>query len=94
MWQAFRQNDPFDVFRTVLFVAVSAYYLAVTVATVVQMTVLLSGNEPHKRMLRSYMAYALLSFRIRPLLGEIVPILFWILALVLLWYGHQVLDVS
>lgn len=81
-------SDPFDVFRTALFVAVTLYYVVVTAAGAWQVARLLMGNDPRKRLLRTYLSYQLVSVRIRPLAGELVQIGVWTLVLIGLWWLH------
>jgi hypothetical protein len=80
--------DPFRIFRTTLFIALAVYTLLTTASTIWQVTIVLRGSDPDKRLLRTYLAYQLLSFRLRPLAGELVQIMFWITALLGLWWLH------
>ena len=80
--------DPFRIFRTTLFIALAIYTVLTTAGTIWQVTVVLRGSDPDKRLLRTYLAYQLLSFRLRPLANELAQIVFWIAALVGLWWLH------
>ncbi|MCK4342184.1 MAG: hypothetical protein KAY37_10740 [Phycisphaerae bacterium] len=80
--------EPFYVFRTTLFIALAAYYAVSISSAAWRVGVLLHGDDPRKRLLRLYFSYQLLSFRARPLSGELLQIAFWVTILVLLWWLH------
>lgn len=82
--------DPFLVFSTALYIGVTVYYAVMITLAGWQFGQLLAGNDPRKRLLRTYIAYQLLSFRFRPLLSELLQVLFWSVVLVLLWWLHPV----
>lgn len=81
-------DDPFDIFRTTLFLALTAYYALTTAMTVWHLAVLLGGSDPRKRILRVYLSYQLVSFRIRPLVSELIQIAILTLILLVLWQLH------
>lgn len=80
--------DPFYTFRTVLFVALAIYTVVTTAATGWRVLVLLSGSDPRKRLLRAYLSYQLVSFRLRPLAGELLQLAFWCTILGSIWWLH------
>lgn len=80
--------DPFATFRTTLFIALAVYTVVTTATTVWRVTVLLRGNDPRKRLLREYLSYQLVSFRLQPLAGELLQMAFWCTILLLLWWLH------
>ncbi len=86
-----KHPDPFAVYRTALFVALSAYYLVTTAGAAWQVAVLLRGREPHKSLLRLYLSYQLLSVRLRPLRGELLQIAFWGTMLAVMYWLHELL---
>ena len=82
------RTDPFAVYRTTLFVALAVYTVLTTAGTAWRVTVLLRGNDPQRRLLRAYLSYQLVSFRLRPLAGELLQIAFWCTILLCLWWLH------
>jgi hypothetical protein len=64
--------DPFLIFRTCIFVAVGVYTGLTMLGTIFKMVQILSGTDPRKRLLRTYLSYQLLAIRIRPLAASIV----------------------
>lgn len=83
--------DPFAVFRNVLFVALAIYTVLALASTLRQAIHLLAGDAAHQRLLRAYLGYQLVSFRLRPVAGELVQIGLLGLLLVGLWQLHTVL---
>lgn len=83
--------DPFGIFRTTLFVALVVYTLVTMGATAWYTIALLAGRDPRKRLLRVYVSYQLLSFRARPLAGELVQLVLWTGVLVAIWWLHRAL---
>lgn len=83
--------DPFAVFRNVLFVALAIYTVLALASTLRQAIHLLAGDAAHQRLLRAYLGYQLVSFRLRPVAGELVQIGLLGLLLAGLWYLHTVL---
>lgn len=81
-------DDPFILFRSLLFVALAAYFVITTTATVVRVTAVLAGSDPRKRLLRAYLSYQLASIRLGPLADELLQIAFWVTILVVLWWLH------
>jgi hypothetical protein len=82
-------DEPFYWFRTALFVGLAAYYVLTLAGTVWHVAVLLYGSDPHRRLLRLYLSYQLLSFRLRPLASELLQIVLWSAILVLIWWLHS-----
>ncbi|MGD8451845.1 MAG: hypothetical protein PVJ57_08505 [Phycisphaerae bacterium] len=80
--------DPFAIFRNVLFVAVAVYTLVTMAGTVTRVVVILSGHDPHKKLLRACVSYQLVTIRIRPLVGELLEIALWLAVLVGIWQLH------
>lgn len=81
-------DDPFTLYRSVLFVALAAYYAITMGVAAWHVAVLLQGSDPRKRLLRAYLSYQAVSFRVRPLRSELLQILFWCTILALLWWLH------
>lgn len=81
-------NEPFIVYRQVLFIALAVYYGVTTVVTGWQVAALLRGHEPQKRLLRVYLSYQLLTLRLRPSWRELVQIGGWTVILLVLWWLH------
>jgi hypothetical protein len=82
--------DPFTVFRTALFAGVAAYTLLTAASTIWRVAVVLRGNDPRARLLRTYLSYQLVSVRLRPLAGELLEVTSWLAVLLgLCWlHGH------
>jgi hypothetical protein len=80
--------DPFLIYRTTLFIALAAYYVVTTAGGVWRVVALLRGNDPRKRLLRTYLSYQLVSFRFRPLAGELLQIAFWCTILLVIYWLH------
>jgi hypothetical protein len=83
--------DPFIVFRTTLFAALLVYTCLALASTAWRTVVLLRGDDPRRHLLRAYLGYQLVSFRLRPLAGELAQIAFWLAALLTLWWLHRLL---
>ncbi len=83
--------DAFQVFRTMLFVAVTVYTVIVTVESAVRVAALLAGRDPKRRLLRAYVGYNLVTFRVAPLAGELLQIAFWATILLVFWWLHTLL---
>jgi hypothetical protein len=83
--------DAFYLFRTTLFIAVSVFTVVTFAETVIGLGRLLGGAEPHRQMLRKYLAYQVLSVRLAPLKGELALLGLWSLILLLLWFLHRLL---
>ena len=86
------ESDPFSVFRTTLFVALAVYTGLSTAGTIWHVVGVLRGHEPEKRLLRTYLGYQLVSFRVRPLAGELLQIACWIAVLFGLWWLHLLIE--
>ena len=81
--------DAFYLFRNLLFVALTVYTVITMAHTAWQVGRLLHGDDPRRRLLRVYLSYQLLSFRVQPLWGELLQIAFWCTILAWLWWLHQ-----
>lgn len=82
-------TDPFLVFRTTLFVGVAVYTVLTTTGTIWRLVAVLRGDDPRKRLLRTYLGYQLATVRLRPLSGELVQLGIWVFVLAVLWYLHR-----
>lgn len=80
--------DPFTVFRTALFVALTLYYAITMGVMCFQGVRLLLGHDPRTRLVRAYLSYQLLTVRVRPLASELFQILVWTAVLFLLYGMH------
>lgn len=80
--------EPFYVFRTALFVALTAYTIVTMAGTAWHLARVLRGSDPRRRLLRVYLSYQLLSFRLKPLRTELLQIGFWFIVLMAIWYAH------
>ena len=80
--------DLFTFYRTTLFVFLGTYTLLLTISSVWQLVRLLAGPERHKEFLRTYVAYQLLTMRVRPVRGELLQIALLVAALGILAYLH------
>ncbi len=80
--------EPFYLFRTSLFVAVSVYTGLSLFSSITRVVGILRGTDPRTRLLRAIVAYELLSFRLRPLTGELLGISLWFAALLFVWWLH------
>lgn len=80
--------DPFDLFRTLLFIVLTAYYVVVTAWTAWWLVDLLRGDDPQRRMIRNIITYQLVTFRVRPLAGELIQIGILAVLLLLLYWMH------
>lgn len=81
-------DDPFVVYRTTLFIALTAYYVLTTTVAAVRVAELLRGTDPRRRLLRVYLSYQLATIRVRPLASELIQILLLSGLLVLIWQLH------
>jgi hypothetical protein len=80
--------DSFELFRTTLFVALSVYTVATMALTSWHVARLLQGADPRRRLLRTYLGYVLVSFRVTPLRSELIQIALWTTMLLILWWLH------
>jgi hypothetical protein len=80
--------DPFNVFRTAVFVGVTTYTVLALAGTMMRLAAILRGSDPEKRLLRAVLSYELVSMRLRPLLGELWQLAFWSAALLGIWWLH------
>jgi hypothetical protein len=85
------EDEPFIVFRSALFAALTIYYTVMVLATGLMMLRWLRGEDPYRRLLRTYVSYSMCSIRLRPLAGELLEIAFWTTILVVIWWLHQVI---
>jgi hypothetical protein len=81
--------DVFIFYRTALLFFLGTYTLLLTTTTVVRLVGVLSGTHRSKELLRLYVAYQLLSVRLRPLAGELFQISLWLAALLVIWRLHK-----
>ncbi|MBN2446740.1 MAG: hypothetical protein JXO22_08440 [Phycisphaerae bacterium] len=81
--------DLFTFYRMCLFVFLTIYAVLATAGTVVRLARLLRGRDPHRRMLRLYLSYQVVTFNPRPLAGELLQIGAWSIILVVLWQLHS-----
>ncbi len=86
-----RDLDAFLLFRTVLFIGVTVYTVIATLESLVRTLALLAGRDPKRRLLRAYVGYNLISFRLQPLTGELLQIGLWTTILLVLWWLHTLL---
>ncbi len=84
MWKV----DLFYIYRDSLTVFVSLYYALTITAGAWQVARVLRGNDARRRMLRMYLSYQFLTIRVRPLAGELLQILAWLLILIGVWRLH------
>ncbi len=83
--------DAFLLFRTLLFIGVTVYTVIATLESLVRTLALLAGRDPKRRLLRAYVGYNLISFRLQPLTGELLQIALWTTILLVLWWLHTLL---
>lgn len=81
--------DPFELFRTTLFIAVTLYTLAGVPMTVMIVRKVLRGAAMPQQMLRAYVIWLLLTVRWRPLRGELIQIALWGGVVLMLWQCHR-----
>lgn len=81
-------DEPFYWFRTAVFVGLATYYVLSVAGTIWRVAALLHGDDPRNRLLRLYLSYQLLSFRFRPLTGELLQIGLWSAILLYVWWLH------
>ncbi len=81
-------SDPFYVFRTLLGVFLTIYFVLWMTTFVWRLAGVLSGDDPRKKLLRTYLQYQLVSIRLRPLAGELFEIAIWLAMLAGLWWLH------
>lgn len=83
--------DAFYLFRTTLFIAVTAFTVVTFVETLIGVLRILRGHEPHWKMLRTYLAYQVLSIRVAPLRRELTLLGAWSAVLLAIWWLHSLL---
>ncbi|MBW7904155.1 MAG: hypothetical protein LC135_13545 [Phycisphaerae bacterium] len=82
-------TDPFILFRGLLVTLLTVYATLALVTGAVQFWRLISGEDRHKRLLRTYLGYQLLSLRLRPVAGELTQIAAWTILLIIVWRLHH-----
>ncbi len=82
-------DEPFLVFTQTLFIALTLYLIVSTFVTVRYLWGIFSGDDPARRLLRAYLSYQLLTFRVRPLLGELGQIAWWSLVLLGIYWCNE-----
>ncbi len=85
----FVPDDPFLWYRTALFVVLAGYFVVTGVYTGLRLVALLGGSDPRKRLLRVVISYQLISFRVRPLAGELIQIVVWGTIAGWIWWLHR-----
>lgn len=84
--------DPFNAFRTAIFVGVGAYTLASLTGTAVHVAAFLRRDDAATRFVRRYLSYQLVTIRLRPLAGELIQIALLAAGLAAIWWAHRALD--
>jgi hypothetical protein len=84
--------DPFLMFRTLVFVFLSVYFLLSLWYGASRLLDLLRGDDPSKRMLRTYLGYQIVSIRLRRLSGELFQIALLLATLAVIAWAHRLLD--
>lgn len=80
--------DLFHFYRATVFVFLATYSILMLISGVWKLTRLFAGADPHKQMLRDYVAYQLLSARTRTVRGDLIEIAALAAALVGIWRLH------
>jgi hypothetical protein len=83
--------DPFAVFRTSLLVGLLAYHVVTMASSLARAAAALRGTDPHKRLLRAYIHYYLVSIRLRPLAGELLELAVWGAILLFIWWLYTLI---
>lgn len=86
--------DPFVFYRTALFVGLAIWTTGTMMLSALYWWRWFQGETREKRLARAYAQQLLVSARVKPLMGELVQIVFWTVLLVLLWYAHTLLGGS
>lgn len=84
-------TDYFGVYCLTLYAGIIVYTVVSLGLTAVQTAALLRGDEPRRRLLRTYLLYLLVSVRLRPLACELAQIVLLTAALAGLWWLHGAL---
>ncbi|TWT45085.1 hypothetical protein RAS1_15060 [Phycisphaerae bacterium RAS1] len=80
--------DLFILFRTVIFAVVAAQLFSSITAWSLSLARALRGEDPHRRLLRVYLSYHLVTVRSAPLVRELWQIALCIAFLITLWALH------
>lgn len=81
--------DLFELFRTMLFVAVGIYTTLVTLAAFQALSRMLAPVDPQRRLLRRYLTYHLLAIRWHRQRAELLQIGALLAALGFLGWAHR-----
>lgn len=81
-------DDPFLLFRTGLFFALTVYYVLIMTSGALRVARLLAGHDPRTRLLRTYVMYQVVSVRLTPVRGELLQCGLWTAVLLALWWLH------
>src|SRR5262245_8073462 len=87
-WLDPTQLDLFEFFRFILTIACFIYAAVVTIQSVWNWMLYLSGTQRATTLLRRYLIIQLLRLRLRPFAGELVQIAVWTAVLVFLIRMH------
>jgi|GEM_PF-6813703 len=80
--------DLFNFFRMTLCVFLAIYTSLTLSSALRRLYLLFSGDDPQKEMLRVYVSYQLLTIHASRMRGDLLHIVFWLAALVILWRLH------
>lgn len=80
--------DLFGFYQLLLFVALTFYSALLITSSAIGLVRLVSGSDRQKRLLRTYLAYQLLTVRWRIAADELLQIAAWTLLLVVVWVAH------
>lgn len=78
--------DLFELYSAALFIFVMIYYALVFGFAGWHVARILRGADKHKRLLRTYITYQLVTVRVAPLATELLQILLWCFILTGIWY--------
>lgn len=84
-----RDLDLFYLFRALLMVFVGVYAVLTTLSGLRHLRLLMSGDDPRRRLVLGYVSYQLLSAPLSVAAGELLQIVGLLAALLLVWRLHD-----
>jgi hypothetical protein len=80
--------DLFTAFRSLLFLFLAIYAALMLWSMAWQVRRFLAGRGSAKRLLRTYLAYQIVTIRVQPAVGELLQIGFLLMVLLVIWWLH------
>ena len=84
--------EPFNLWRWLLFIVGTIYFLVVTAQSLYGWYVWLAGGERYISLVRQYMIVQGLRLRFKTFWGDVLICLLLCIAFLIVWHAHGVID--